>query len=293
MIARQGPDPGGADYARSYLRRTRVIAGLAVGLLAAAIVSDRIDRALWAQNPLLTNLASSLVVVALSVAVFNEVLERRRRRDWSVLAQYVLLELVGTARLIWTTLMELLGLMYAGEETAAALSVGGRTLQDTPRVTEAMRELLADHERRQQLHGLVARLTRRSDELLGRWAGVLLNSAAYAKVIDRHVELYSRLASVGSLLEHFEPTDDDPRRRRVSRSSPIVELHGTLDDDWLGDTLVTIAQLAETLGQSSLRLALRVAPAQWWTKRSQPAGAAAAVEVSADNNAGGQQEEPR
>jgi hypothetical protein len=88
-----------------------------VALLAAAIVSDRLDSAFWAHNPLLTNLVSSLVVVALSVAVFNETLERRRRRGWSVLAQYVLFELVGTARLVWTTLMEILGLMYAGEET--------------------------------------------------------------------------------------------------------------------------------------------------------------------------------
>lgn len=293
MIARRGHHPGGADYVRRYLRRTRVIAGLAVALLAAAVVSDRVDRALWAQNPLLTNLASSLVVVALSVAVLNEALERRRRRDWSVLAQYVLFELVGTARLVWTTLMEILGLMYAGEETEAALTVGARTLHDTRLVTEAMHELLADPERRQKLHGLVARLMRRSDELLGRWAGVLLNSAAYAKVIDRHVELYSRLAAVGSLLEHFEPTDDDPKRRRVSRSSPIVELHGNLDDDWLSDNLVTIAQLAETLDQSSLRLALRLVPAEWLAGRVQPASATAAVEVSADNNAGRHQEDLR
>ena len=284
MIAPEDANAGGADYARGYLRRTRVIAGLAVALLAAAIVSDRLDRAFWARNPLLTNLASSLVVVALSVAVFNEALERRRRRDWSVLAQYVLFELVGTARLIWTTLMEILGLMYAGEETEAALSTGARTLHDTPLVTAAMRELLADPERRQQLHGLVARLMRRSDELLGRWAGVLLNSAAYAKVIDRHVELYSRLASVGRLLEHFEPTDDDPKRRRVSRSSPIVELHGNLDDDWLSDNLVTIAQLAETLDQNSLRLALRIVPAEWWAGRSQPSSATAAADSSASTS---------
>jgi hypothetical protein len=273
IARRQGTDPGGDDTARGYVRRTRVIAGLAVLLLAAAIVSDRLDRAFWAHNPLLTNLASSLVVVALSLAVFNEALERRRRRDWSVLAQYVLFELVGTARLVWTTLMEIMGLMYVGEETDAALTVGARTLHDTPRVSSAMRELLADPQRREQLHGLVARLMRRSDELLGRWAGVLLNSAAYARVIDHHVELYSRLASVGSLLEHFEPMDDDLKRRRVSRSSPIVELHGNLDDDWLSDSLVTIAQLAETLDQSSLRLALRIVPAEWWSAAHHTASA--------------------
>ena len=98
--------------ARSRLRQTRIIAGLAVLLLAAAIASDPLANRFWERNPLLTNLVASLVVVILTVAVINEVLERRQRRRWSVLAQYVLFELVRTARLTWTTLLELLGLMY-------------------------------------------------------------------------------------------------------------------------------------------------------------------------------------
>jgi hypothetical protein len=46
------------------------------------------------RHPLLAGLASSAIVVMLSVAVVNEALEIRRRRRWSVLAQYVMLELV-------------------------------------------------------------------------------------------------------------------------------------------------------------------------------------------------------
>ncbi len=248
---------------------TRVIAGAAILILVAAVVSDRVANGFWTRNTFLASLVSSLVVVALSVAVVNEVLERRRRRRWSVLAQYVLLELVRTARLTWTALLELLGLMYAGEETPATLSAGSGTLLDTPRVAAAMRELLADPARRRQLHGLIGRLIDRSDEVLGRWAGVMLNSAAYAETIDRHVELYSRLAWVGSLLEYFEPTDDDPRRRRLSRSSPAVQLQSDFDDDWLSDNLVAIAQLAEALDQDSLKLALRIVPQEWWAERWQ------------------------
>jgi len=145
----------------------------------------------------------------------------------------------------------------------------------------AMREVLADPDRRQHLHGLVERLISRSDELLGRWAGVMLNSAPYAEVIDLHVELYSRLAWVGSLLEYFEPTDDDPRRRRLSRSSPYLGLHGDFDDDSLSDNLVSIAQLAEALDQSSLQLALRIVPLEWWAARLEPATASSAVEPAA------------
>ena len=82
--------------------QTRVIAGAAILILIAAVISDRVANGFWTRNAFLANLVSSLVVVALSVAVVNEVLERRRRRRWSVLAQYVLLELVRTAHLTWT-----------------------------------------------------------------------------------------------------------------------------------------------------------------------------------------------
>jgi hypothetical protein len=267
--------------ARSYLNRTRLLGGLAVIVLGATIASDRLVNGFWGRNPLLTNLVSSLVAVIVTVAVINEVVERRARRRWSVLAQYVLLELVRTARLTWTTLMELVGLLHTGEETEATLSAGAQTLRDTPLMAAAMREMLADADRRQQLHVLLGRLMERSDELLGRWAAVMLSASAYAEVIDRHVELYSRLAWVGSLLEHFEPTDDDPRRRRLSRTSPAVQLQGDYDDDWLSDSLVTIAQLAETLDQGSLELALRIVPLEWWQARVQTTAEASADEHDA------------
>ena len=252
---------------RAHVRQTRIIAGFAMLVLAAAIASDRLANAFWRRHLLLTSLVSSLVVVAVSVAVVNEALERRERRRWSVLAQYVLFELVRTARLTWTGLMEVLGLMHAGEETQATLNAGARTLLDTPRVLSATRELLADSDRRQQLHGLLERLLGRADEVLGRWAGVMLSSAAYAEIVDHHVELYSRLAWVGSLLEYFEPTDDDPTRRRLTRSSPAVQLPGDFDDDWLSHNLVAIAQLAEALDEGSLQLALRIVPGDWWMAR--------------------------
>ena len=161
---------------------------------------------------------------------------------------------------------------FADDETEAALDAGAETLRDTQRVVGAMCELLADAERRQRLHGAVERLMSGSDEVLGRWAPVMLNSAAYAEVIDRHVELYSRLAWVGSLLDHFEPTDGDPRRRRLSRSSPAVQLQGQFDDEWLSHNLVTIAQLAERLDRGTLqtRAAHRAAQVVADARRARP-----------------------
>jgi hypothetical protein len=113
---------------------------------------------------LLASLVSSLLVVVLSVAVVNETLERRQRRHWSVLAQYVLIELVRTARFTWTGLMERMGLMPTGSQTdVPSLDAGAETVGDTTRLVAAMRELLADPDRREQLHELIERLIGRSD----------------------------------------------------------------------------------------------------------------------------------
>ncbi len=243
-----------------------MIGAVAALVLIGSIVSDRLNTRFWDQHALLADLVVSLLVVGLSVAVVNEALERRQQRRWSVLAQYVLFQLVRHARVTWTGLMELLGLMPTGNDTRQTLDEGAQSVHDTPRVVGALSELLADPQRRQRLQRLIERLMSGSDELLGRWASVMLNSTAYAEIIDRHVELYSRIAWVGSLLNYHEPTDD-PKRQRFSRSSPAVPLQHDFDEDKLTDYLVGIAQLAEALDRGTMQLALRIVPPEWWATR--------------------------
>ena len=105
-----------------------------------------------------------------------------------------------------------------------------------------------------------------NDEVLGRWAGVMLSTDLYAEVIDRHVELASDLAWLGSLLDNIDPSDDDPRQR-VSRSHPAVQIEGAIDDEQLAERLVAIAQLAEDLDRGTLELALQLVPVEWWAAR--------------------------
>jgi hypothetical protein len=54
----------------------------------------------WVCHRLFASVAGSLIVVLLSVAVIDGVLEPRRRQRWSVAAHYVILELVRNARMI-------------------------------------------------------------------------------------------------------------------------------------------------------------------------------------------------
>jgi hypothetical protein len=116
------------------VRSTRVIGGLSVLVLSGAIVWDLASDGFWVRHTLFTGLVASLIVVAVTAAVLNEVLERRQRQRWSILAQYALFDLVRTARLVWTGLLELAGLVPDGVVEHGALTAGSEAVLDTPRL---------------------------------------------------------------------------------------------------------------------------------------------------------------
>jgi hypothetical protein len=261
------PGPRRSESVESYLWEARALAGIALLVVVAGVVSDVFAGHFWGHHVLLTGLASSAIVVMVSVALVSEAVERRRRRRWRVLAQYVMLELVHNARLVWTALAELAGLMPPDAYTTTSLDAGTRAVRDTPRLAEAIRELVGDDDRRRVLHEKIARFATRIDDVLGRWAAVMLNEAVYADVIDRHVELAADVAGLGSLLDYFEPTDDDRGRRRKGQSNAAIQFTGEFDDDWLADRVVAMTQLAEELDRETLELALRIVPIEWWAAR--------------------------
>jgi hypothetical protein len=213
-MARRSVGPRRTDSRRMYVHATRIIAGFSVLVLCGAIVWDLDNEGFWWRHALFTSLVASLIVVAVTAEVLNEVLERRQRERWSVLAQYALFEFVRTARLVWSGLLELAGFAPDGELGDEALGAGSEAVQDTARLAAAIDEMLASAERREQLHRLIARLLGHGDELFGRWAGVMVSSGTYAEIVDRHVELYSRLYWWGSVLDESEPLVEHHNRRR-------------------------------------------------------------------------------
>ena len=262
-MARRTVGPRRSDSPRSYLRPTRIIGGLSVLALAGAVLWDLANDEFWFRHTLFTALVASVIVVAVTAAVLNEVLERRQRERWSVLAQYALFDLVRSARLVWTGLLELAGLA-PDEELEDVLAAGSEAVLDTPRLAAAIDDLLASADRREQLHRLIARLRAHGQEVLGRWADVMVNSGTYTEIVDRHVELYSRLYWWGSVLDESEPLEEHLNRPRLSRLSPATQTSGPVEDEWLRDNLVAIAQLAESLDRSSFDLAMRIVPPEWW-----------------------------
>src|SRR4029077_15429262 len=202
-------------------------------VLSGAVVWDLVNDGFWSRHALLTGLVASLVVVAVTAAVLNEVLERRRRQRWSVLAQYALFDLVRAARLVWTSLIELAGLVPDHELDDGALAAASDAVLDTPRFAAAIDEMLGSADRREQLHRLIARLRAHGQEVLGRWADVMVNSGTYAEIVDRHVELYSRLYWWGSVLDESDPLEEHLDRPRLSRLSPATQASGPVEDEWL------------------------------------------------------------
>ena len=264
-MARHSLGPRRSDSARTYILGTRIVAGVSLLVLFGAIAWDLANDGFWSRHALFTSLVASSIVVAVTAAVLNEVLERRQRERWSVLAQYALFDLVRVARLVWSSLLELAGLVPDGELEDGALAAGSEAVRDTPLLTAAMDEMLASDERREQLHRLISGLFGHGQEVLGRWADVMVNSGTYAEIVDRHVELYSRLYWWGSVLDESEPLEEHLSRPRLSRVSPATQATtGPVEDEWLRDNLVAIAQLAESLDQGSFELALRIVPLDWW-----------------------------
>ena len=137
-----------------------------VGGVTSDVTSDRFR----ARHALLAGLVSSVIVVVLLIAVINEVLERRRRQRWSILAQYVMFELIRNARMIWSGVLAAAGLFSTTANQEASIDAGATLVRDTPGLTAALRGILDDADRRARLHTEIVFLAEHFDEVLGRWA---------------------------------------------------------------------------------------------------------------------------
>jgi hypothetical protein len=137
-------------------------------------------------------------------------------------------------------------------------------------VSGAIRELLADDERRAVLQRVTATQADYVSEVIARWASVMVSSSPYAAVLNRHVELAGRLEWLSSVLTHNEPPEGQSGRDRVLVRSSIASEHADEfgSDDWLHDQLLAVINLATELDYRSRELAYAIVPLDWWTTRT-------------------------
>ncbi len=251
-------------------RRLALAAWLGVALVAAAGASDFVVSRFWERHALLTSLVANVLVVAITLAVINEFVERRDRRRWNLLAQSVLLALTQSARATWSGLVEVLRLGEVRSGAVQPLLEGAALARDTQRVSSALDELLADAERRATLQRVTATLADHTSQVIARWASVMVSASPYAAVLDRHVELAARLEWLSSVLTHNEPPPEQSARERALLRSSVATEHAEEwgDDRWLHDQIVAVLNLATELDYRSRELAYEIVPLSWWATRT-------------------------
>jgi hypothetical protein len=251
-------------------RRLLLAASVGLALIVAAGASDFLSGSYWERHSLLTSLVANLIVVGVTVAVINQVLERRNQRRWNLLAQSVLFDLIQTARATWTGLIEVLGLADVHSGDPESLHRCAELARDTARVSQAIRELLADSERRAQLLTLTMELSAHASDVIAKWAPIMVGARSYAEVLDRHVELAGRLEWLSNVLAHHEPPEDQtPGERTLIRSSVASEqAHRLENDQWLHDQILAVMRLATDLDFEAREYAYSLVPLSWWAERT-------------------------
>lgn len=212
---------------------TRVGAALSLLALLATSVSDFVLTGFWDRNAMVTSVVADILVLVVGVAVVNEFLSARARREWRLLSDYGLVELGETARHIWVNLADHLGVGTRQSLTLQEM----RELVRSPHGEATTRELALtianDATRRRSLHELVARLAEGARARLGRWAPVLVE-APYPRAVTRFVRLQARLTRLQTVLW------EDSLNWRPS-------YEGSGDAAWIADQLADVIKLGSRL----------------------------------------------
>jgi hypothetical protein len=251
-------------------RRLLLAATVGLALIVAAGASDFLLGSFWERHGLLTSLVANLLVVGVTVAVINQVVEGRDRRRWSLLAQTVLFALIQSARATWTGMLEVLELTDVKSGSVQSLIEAKDVALDTSRVGRAADALIADEQRRARLRAATAALGTHASDVIAKWAPVMVGARPYVEVLDRHAELAARLVWLSDVLAYNEPPPDQSQGQRTLTRSSVASEHadqlGT--DEWLHDQIVAVVALATELDYEAREDAYSIVPLSWWAQRT-------------------------
>jgi hypothetical protein len=248
----------------------RLVIASVLGLLAITLAagSDFVFGSFWNSHAMLTSLVASLIVLAVTVAVVSEVVDRRARRRWSVLGQYVLFELVQSARATWIGLVELGGLGEVDAQSSEGIEAGADLARDGASLSAAMASALADQQRRASLSELIVAVGTHSRALVATWAPLMVDAGPYGPLFDRHVELQSLISWIAEGItpggfSDWLATDHEV----LIRSSVASEHVAGFSDEWLATQLAAAAQLAVGLDFESTALGFKLVSLEAWGER--------------------------
>jgi hypothetical protein len=212
---------------------TRASAIVSIIALAIVTVSDFVFKGFWDENAMATSVLADLLVLVVGVAVVNEFLTARARREWRLLSDYGMVELGEIARHTWVMLAQNIGVGKRESLTLNEL----RDLVRSPKGEKTVRDLALaaaeNDETRLSLHKLVTELAEDARARLGRWAPILLETKL-PRVITRFVRLQVRLTRLQTVLW------EDAQNWRPS-------YEGSGDNEWIADRVANLIDLGSSL----------------------------------------------
>ena len=212
---------------------TRFSAALSLVALAVAALSDFLLTGFWDRNAMVTSVVADVLVLIVGVAVVNEFLAARARREWRLLSDYGLVELCETARRIWGALAQHIGVGRRESLTLGELRDVVRSREGEETIGALAREVAGDASRRQELHQVIAELADDARDRLGRWAPVLVETP-HTRTVTRFVELQMQLTRLQTVLL------EDSRNWRPS-------YEGSGDSEWIAARIEDIIRLGSRL----------------------------------------------
>ncbi|HKH14298.1 MAG TPA: hypothetical protein VKA47_06550 [Solirubrobacterales bacterium] len=212
---------------------TRVGAVLSLLALGAVALSDFLLTGFWDRNAMVTSVVADVLVLIVGVAVVNELLSARSRREWRLLSDYGLVELGETSRRIWVTLSEHVGVGKRESLTLDEMRSLVRSSQGEESTRKLALTVAGDGARRKSLHGIVAELAEEARARLGRWAPVLVETP-YPHAVTRFVRLQARLTRLETVL-----------REDALNWRPSYE--GSGDAEWIATRVANVIQLGSRL----------------------------------------------
>jgi hypothetical protein len=238
---------------------TRVGAAVSLATLIAVSVSDFVLTGFWDHNAMATSVIADILVLIVGVAVVNELLAARARREWRLLSDYGLVELGEAARHTWVMLAQHIGVGKRESLTLDELRDLVRTRGEEPAVREMALTVARDPSRRHSLHDLVTDLAENARSRLGRWAPVLVETP-FPRAVTRFVRLQARLTRLQTVLW------EDSLNWRPS-------YEGSGDNEWIADHIADVIDLGSRLDLELLEVVAH--PDRWgWgtqTGRQEPA----------------------
>jgi hypothetical protein len=146
-----------------------------------------------------TSVVADVLVLVVGVAVVNESLASRSRRQWRGVADYALTELSGSCRHTWITLSEAIGFADRGRMSRDELRTVILAEDGAARVVELAAARAADRDSCGELGGVVTQLAMGTRTALATWAPVLVETP-YAAALNRYVEFQALLSALDLVL---------------------------------------------------------------------------------------------